>query len=714
MYSVDKEDFIVTLYDKTNVLNDVDVILHEYDPFNEQLIIAYRNGNLDILTDHATLNFPDIRDNTNIFGSRTLNDIFVANENFVYFAADFGIVQFNLSKLEFGFSSFTEFPVNTVAATERFIYIGFDDGIYTFDLGLEGGNPNDFLQWQQISTLLCEKFVVFKGDPVFYSGDHLFRINADNSIEKIYTIPDPSYTTRFLNTDGNLLFLGAFRDQGYSSRVFITNLSDYNYTLPGCAFNVQDAIRDKNGKMWFADIHRNISWSPGIDQECNLIPLNSPRSFHCSDIHTFDKNIYVASGGAERDLYRYNSNSEGFYIFGNGIWKNYNSDNTEFIQNNGMSNFLNIQASKDHKKVFISSYGYGLLEMEVQDNSFRFYNHKNSKLAETQGDSPGRVRITNMKMDRGGNLWMTLFGVDKPLVVLTADGTWHSFSMPAGSTILGEMLIDQNDRIWVNVIGNGIAVFDHNKTIQDPTDDKVIQLTSQNTNMESNKIFSINADLNGNVWVGTQKGPIVFECSGDIMSGNCRGTRKRTVINGVVEYVLTDVPVNCMEFDGANRKWMGTSSGLYVLNPTGDEQLMYFNFENSPLFSNNITALAYNGETGEMLIGTEKGMLSYKTETTRGEKRNQHDAYAYPNPVPPDFNGLVAFKGLARDADIKITDLEGNLVFQTKAQGGQATWDGRDFRGNRVGSGVYTIFSTAPYDGFSSKDAISIKLFFIK
>lgn len=714
MYSVDKEDFSVTLYDKTNALSDIDVILHEYDPFNEQLIIAYGNGNLDILTEYATLNFPDIRDNANIFGSRSLNDIFVADENFAYFATDFGLVQFNLKKLEFGFTCFTGFPVNTVSSDEKFLYLGFDDGVYAFDAEKDGGNPSDFLQWFEISSLLCEKFVLYKGTPVFYSDDHLFRINKDNIIEKIYTIPDTSYTNRFLNTDGNLLYLGAFRDQGYSSRVFITNLSDYEYALPGCAFNVQDAIRDKEGRMWFADFHRNLSWSPGIDQECELIYLNSPRSFHCSDILTFNEKIYVASGGAERDKYGYNSNNEGFYIFDNGLWTNYNSDNTDFIKNSEISNFLNIQASKDNTKVFISSYGYGLLEMDLMDNSFRFYDHTNSKLAETQGDSPGRVRITNMKMDRTGNLWMTLFGVDKPLVVLTSGGTWHSFALPGGSTILGEMLIDAYDRIWVNVIDNGLVVFDYDGTIQDPTDDNFIQLTTQNTIMESNKSFSINSDLDGNVWIGTQKGPVVFECAGDIMSGNCKGSRKRTVTNGVVEYILTDVPVNCIEFDGANRKWFGTASGLYVFNPAGDEQVMYFSFENSPLFDNKITALAYNGETGEMIIGTEKGLLSYKTETTKADKRNQPDAYAYPNPVPPHFDGLIAFNGLARDADVKITDLEGNLVFQTRAQGGQATWDGRDFRGNRVGSGVYTVFSTAPYDGFSSKDAISIKLFFIK
>lgn len=97
--------------------------------------------------------------------------------------------------------------------------------------------------------------------------------------------------------------------------------------------------------------------------------------------------------------------------------------------------------------------------------------------------------------------------------------------------------------------------------------------------------------------------------------------QRKTVLEGIADYVLNEVNINCIEFDGANRKWIGTTSGLYVLNPEGDEEIKRFTTENSPLFDNNITALAFNGESGEMIIGTLKGMLSYKTETIAGTSK---------------------------------------------------------------------------------------------
>ncbi len=56
-------------------------------------------------------------------------------------------------------------------------------------------------------------------------------------------------------------------------------------------------------------------------------------------------------------------------------------------------------------------------------------------------------------------------------------------------------------------------------------------------------------------------------------------------------------------------------------------------------------------------------------------------------------------RGLVTDAWIKITDASGALVYQTKADGGQVTWNLQDPTGRRVRSGVYLIHAVA-FDSF--------------
>jgi len=63
----------------------------------------------------------------------------------------------------------------------------------------------------------------------------------------------------------------------------------------------------------------------------------------------------------------------------------------------------------------------------------------------------------------------------------------------------------------------------------------------------------------------------------------------------------------------------------------------------------------------------------------------------FPNPVPPGYTGTVAIRGLAENSVVKITELDGRLVYQTRALGGQAVWDGKDYKGRRISSGVYLV-----------------------
>src|SRR5690606_27538822 len=132
-------------------------------------------------------------------------------------------------------------------------------------------------------------------------------------------------------------------------------------------------------------------------------------------------------------------------------------------------------------------------------------------------------------------------------------------------------------------------------------------------------------------------------------------------------------------------------AGVFLVSPDGTEQIANYTTENSPLLDNSISAIAINQNTGEVFIGTSQGIVSYKTGATAGGKTFSN-VYAYPNPVRENYNGVIAIKGLTRNADVKITDISGNLIYETIAEGGQALWNGRNFNGDKAKTGVYLVF----------------------
>ena len=178
--------------------------------------------------------------------------------------------------------------------------------------------------------------------------------------------------------------------------------------------------------------------------------------------------------------------------------------------------------------------------------------------------------------------------------------------------------------------------------------------------------------------------------------------------------MLADQQINTIEVDGANQKWFGTRSGLFVQSPQGEEQIAHFTADNSPLLDDEVNALAYEPQEGIMWIGTNNGLVTMRTEATGGAIfHREEEVYAFPNPVEPDYRGPIAIRGLVTDANVKITDVNGLLVSELQALGGQAVWDGLDLEGNEVRSGVYLVFS-ADVRAFDNPDAFVTKILVIR
>jgi len=260
-----------------------------------------------------------------------------------------------------------------------------------------------------------------------------------------------------------------------------------------------------------------------------------------------------------------------------------------------------------------------------------------------------------------------------------------------------ELIIDDMNYKWGVIFEKGLFVYNDNNTIENVQDDeyKILNTALGNGNLPSNKIRTIEIDLDGKIWVGSDVGICVFYNPELVFTGYNFDSQQILIQEGDYgQYLLSSEKVNCIKVDGANRKWIGTeSAGVYLLSEDGTEGVHHFTKDNSPLFSNKILDIAINDKNGEVFIGTNKGLLSYRSDATKGEIA-QADTYVFPNPVRENYRGNIAINKLIKNAKVKITDLNGGLIYQTSARGGQANWDGNNYNGQRVGTGIYLVFST--------------------
>jgi hypothetical protein len=400
--------------------------------------------------------------------------------------------------------------------------------------------------------------------------------------------------------------------------------------------------------------------------------------------------VYLAAGGTDASYSDYYYNRDGMVYFKDQTWSAYTKD--YYGQLTNCIDFLSVAYNAVTNKVYYASFQGGLAELDLSNNTITAFDSSNSLIRPVAGTKI--FRVTAVCVDAQGNTWMSNANAARQLVVLKPDGTWKSFSVPF-SYLSTRKLLAVNGNIWMCNRPGNIVVFNPGESIDDESDDQYRMLGSGTGNggLPNNSAWSIVEDKNGDVWVGTDEGIGTFYCASSVFtSGGCDADKIKVDRDGYIGYLFGTESVKSIAVDGANRKWVGTGNGLWLISADGKKELLRFTKDNSPLPSNFITDIKVNDETGEVYIGTENGLVSYQGDAIKGGEK-KGTALVYPNPVLPSYNGPIAIKGLVDDAYVKITDVSGVLVFQGKANGGQMIWDGKGYTGNRVKSGVYIVYS---------------------
>ena len=343
---------------------------------------------------------------------------------------------------------------------------------------------------------------------------------------------------------------------------------------------------------------------------------------------------------------------------------------------------------------------------EFYKNKFRkHYSYDNSILKAAFENNKNYVVIQGLKFDNEGNLWcVNNMSNEENLLMMSSDYQWKSLYNSKFNTInnVCHLTFDSRQLLWmVNNSWVNPSLFCYQ-----PSTDRINAYTSfvneDNTKVSVNYVRCVAEDKQGNMWIGTDAGPLMLEPN-EFNSENPIFQQIKVPRNdgtNYADYLLAGIDITCMAIDGGNRKWFGTANnGIYLIDSDNMTEIQHFTASNSNLLSDNIESIAINEETGEVFIGTNKGLCSYMSDAIEPvEEMNKDVTYAYPNPVRPDYTGPITIVGLTMDADIKITTSNGVLVAQGRSNGGTFVWDGTDTNGKRVASGVYMV-QTATAEG---------------
>ena len=698
VFCYDLDDNTLTRLCKGKGLNDVGVSTMDYDPTTKCLVVAYNNSNVDLIIDGHTYNLSDIK-RSEISGDKSIYHIRFANRR-AYLTTGFGIVVVNLDRQEIKETWYigaggTYTPVYDVAFMSDSIYAATGEGLKR--ISRNESHPTVSDRWDIDHRLDGETF--FEMATV---GNHL--LVATNTympgVDNLYQKTDTGFALIYTDELHSLHVGGGFLaiSTGSSVRTYDTEMnyrgevSSYHWG----ALVPNDAVYGSDGTLWVAHQWEGII---GLHED-------GTEEYHCPDGPSSGDNTYrlvpfnyrmMLCPGGHTTTY---ANT----YFPPNLFTSVGRQWNLLDKNNGMLDDMYdvVDAAvnpHDTMEVVAALWGYGVAS--IRDNQVqKFYNSSTTggALVPYASGSYSRLNTGAVAFDRKGDLWVLNSHSTHALAVRRTDGTWEKFSTLAMvSTPEVDKLVCDSITGYKWFCGRSNVIYVH---------DGVGHMAKVNPNNGSKLVTdAVNAlaqDQNGNLWIGTNKGiKVIYDGykafqnggNGEMSPVTCSNI---TMSNGeFAEYLMAYENVTAIAVDGANRKWVGTANGgLYLISANGLDQLEHFTVANSPLFSDKIISLGINERTGEIYVGTDRGLQVYRGTATYAESFPLDKVYAFPNPVRPDYDGPIAIKGFTRNGIVHITDVAGHTVYSTTAEGGQAIWNGRTQSGERVASGVYYVFAS--------------------
>ncbi|MDO5655590.1 MAG: T9SS type A sorting domain-containing protein [Flavobacteriaceae bacterium] len=663
---------------KANFLNAVEPTSVVYSETFDYLIIGYQSGELDILGEQS-YNFIEIPLDE-YQGNKQINHLSTWDQ-YMLISAAYGVSLFNLERREFSETAFFRqngefFTANESDFFNGRIYTASERGVFSHELN--DLIPN-FNNWELATGLPVQNF-----SHIQRFGNKLMAASHGN----LYVLQDNNW--HFLRS------FGIITDLNVNNNVLSVATTDRIIVLNDQLQETQNVVF---GPGVISGIVANNQIYAGTKKQ-GLVPYNTretifpdgPISNSSFAVTATDSQIWLAPGGILSFIHSTN-NSDGYSHFNAREWIH--------IPNSMLNNALDITHISynpmDINTAYATSWFHlnGVFEV-VNDTRVREFNHTNSSIIENIlfADLPF-LALGGTDFDAAGNMYLTQTyvgdGIRGHIVVhkKTPDNRWSMISLEnfnQGAPGVKAPSVSDDGWVWVPATrGSGAIITNMTEIYQ-------IMNSEDNGNLPSANVYTISIDKHGTAWIGTQLGlRIKTNPIRELQAGNPETQPVVIVQNGIPEALLTDTAINDIEVDGANQKWIGTQgAGAFYVSAYGRDLLFHFKEEDSPLPSNIIYDIAVDNTTGMVYFATDKGLMAYK-----GDAKDTGDSFgqviAYPNPVRPGFHGEITIKGIAENADVRITDVVGNLIYKTRSSGGIVKWNQTNLKGQKVASGIYLV-----------------------
>ena len=689
-----------------------------YSPSTGRFVIGYRSGLIEVIDPDGKITIASDIERLDITGQKQISHI-EEYENNLYLSTPFGIVAYDLEKLNFGDTYYIDQDsrpvfVNQTSIDQGTIYAATVKGIYTADVT----DPNliDFNRWLQPEGDLTGDFKtveIFNGSVYAARGTVLYRFDE---IDRIVSVRNFNREIIDLNASQDYISVCSAR------RAFVLdeNMGQVHESFPTSDFNFQAQTSfASDGQSYLATESFGILRQSFSTTDYEEIHPNGPSSNQVFSIAAQNNQLWVVYGGYD-GAFTPLGKTLGYSHFNGSSIETDPWINTPYDRAFPARDLVHVTIDPEaDNKVYISSWNSGILVVE-DDKPLVLWDDRNSGLEDLypEGSPNTSIRINGTSFDSRGNLWVANAWVPNRVKKCDTNGNWESgdlsslISNPAFG--LTELAIDRSGSVWIGSRRNGALVYNESGERK-----RALITEATKGSLPDLNVRSLAVDRNNRVWIGTQKGLVVFRNAGSIFEGDIYDAEPVIVDDdGIPKKLLGDQPVNSIVIDGAENKWFGTDTGgVLGTNPSGSETLYVFNKDNSPLPSNRVLKIQVDDSNGRVYFATDRGIVAFDSGVSPfGEKLEE--VYAYPNPALKNHE-FITIDGrngthLPRGTNVKILDTSGRLVHETnveigqEAKGGKVIWDRTNLRGRKVASGVYIVLLTLPDASETASTKIAI------